>query len=133
MTEDEVDRWFAAYLADFVALCRGDHSDTRRILAYYGVPLLLGSDAGTVSLTSEDQVLDAAQRQIDDLRAAGYDRSDELAAETVVLNRTCATRRGRFVRRRADGSDIAEVDATYLIAAGSTGVRIVAIVLRSPA
>jgi uncharacterized NTF2-like protein DUF6841 len=57
MDELEVKRWFDAYLADFVALGRGDIDDVRRVLDYYGVPLLLSSDVGRVVLLDEAQVL----------------------------------------------------------------------------
>lgn len=132
MDELDVRRWFDAYLADFVALGRGDVHDVGRVLDYYGVPLLLSTDAGSTVLLDEAQVLGAAQQQIDGMRSAGYDRSDELAAETTVLNRTCAIHRGRFSRLRADGTEITRVEATYLITDAAAGRRISAIVLHSP-
>ena len=131
MQEDEVRRWFDSYLADFMALGRGDTDDVRQLLAHYGVPLLFSSDAGTAILADEAQVLAAAQQQIDGMRSAGYDRSDELAAETTVLNRSCALHRGRFSRRRTDGSEIAQLEATYLITDGPGGRRISAIMVHS--
>jgi hypothetical protein len=67
------------------------------------------------------------------MRLADYDHSDELAAETVVLNRSCATHRARFSRVRLDGSEIAQVEATYLIVEGTAGRRISAIVMHSRA
>jgi uncharacterized NTF2-like protein DUF6841 len=132
MDELEVKRWFDAYLADFVALGRGDTDDVRLVLGYYGVPLLLSSDAGSMVLLDEAQVLEAARQQIDGMRSAGYDRSDQLGAETTVLNRSCAIHRGRFSRLRADGTEIARLEATYLITEGAAGRRISAIVLHSP-
>lgn len=132
MDEIEVKRWFAAYLADFVALGRGDIDDVRRLLDHYGVPLLLSSDAGSTVLMDEAQVLEAAQQQIDGMRSAGYDRSDELSAETTVLNGSCAVHRGVFSRRRADGTEIGRLEATYLITDGTAGRRISAIVRHSP-
>jgi hypothetical protein len=121
MDTTEVTHWFDSYLADFVALGRGDIDDVRRILAHYGVPLLLGTDAGGTFLTDEAQVLALAQQQIDGMRSAGYDRSDELGAETTIVNRSCAIHRARFSRRRADGSEIAQIEATYLITDGPAG------------
>ncbi len=67
--------------------------------------------------------------QIDDMRAAGFDRSDELAAETTVLNGTCAIHSGRFARYRADGTEINRFDSTYLITDGPAGRRISALVI----
>lgn len=133
MDTDEVRGWFRSYLADFVALGRGDLGDVRRILEHYGVPMLISTDAGTTVLTDEDQVLALARQQADGMRAAGYDRSEELAGETTVLNATCATHRGRFARVRADGSEISQVEATYVITDGAVGRRISAIVVHSGA
>jgi hypothetical protein len=132
MDTADVDRWFAAYLADYVALGRGDSDDVRRILAHYGVPMMLSSDAGSVVLTTEEQVLATVRRQIDGMRSAGYDRSDELLGETTVLNRTCAARRARFARLRADGTEISQLEATYLIADGPAGRRISALIVHTP-
>jgi hypothetical protein len=95
------------------------------------VPLLLSTDSGCRALTDEAQVLAVAQQQIDGMRSASYDRSDELAAETVVLNRSCTIHRGRFSRLRADGSEIAQLEATYLITDGPAGRRISAILVHS--
>jgi hypothetical protein len=133
MDSAEARRWFGAYLADFVALCRGDLDDVRRILDHYGVPLLLSTDAGSSVLIDETQVLTIAQQQIDAMRTSGYDRSDELASETVVLNNSCAIHRVHFSRRRVDGSEIAQIEVTYLITDGPAGRRISALIVHSAA
>lgn len=127
----EAERWFDSYLADFVALGRGDIDDVRRILRHYGVPLLFSTDSGSVLLADEAQVLAAAQQQVDGLRTAGYARSERLDAETTVVNGSCALHRERFSRLRADGGEIAQVEATYLITDGPVGRRIAAILVHS--
>jgi hypothetical protein len=129
MDTGDVRRWFAAYLADFVALGRGDLDDVRRILDHYGVPLIVSTGAGTRFLTDEEQVLAFARQQVEGMRAAGYDRSDELVAETTLLNASCAVHRGRFARLRADGSEISVVEVTYLITDGPAGRRISALIV----
>ncbi len=131
MDEIEVERWFGVYLSDFVALGRGEIGDVRLILAHYGVPLILSSDTGCLVLTDEAQVLAVVRQQIDAMLSAGYDRSDELDAQTTVLNRCCAIRRGRFARLRADGSEISQLEATYLITDRAEGRRITAIIVHS--
>lgn len=131
MDDAEVARWFRSYLADFAALGRGDVQDVRSILAHYGPPMTVSSDSGTIHLTDEAKVLAFAQQQIGALRSAGYDHSTELAAETTVLNRTCALHRGAFARVRADGSEISRLEATYLITDGPAGRRISALVVHS--
>jgi hypothetical protein len=94
MGPDEIQRWFDAYVSDFAALGRGDATDPTRLLAYYGVPLILSTDAGTAFLSDADQVVAAGMQQIEGMRAAGYDRSEVLASDTVVANRSCAIHRG---------------------------------------
>jgi hypothetical protein len=66
----------------------------RSLLAYYGVPLLLTTDDGFFALTDHDQVVAAAQQQVDGMRAADYHRSEILHAEVTVLNSTSALYRG---------------------------------------
>lgn len=131
MDSSEVERWFARYLADFVALGRGDVDDLRQVLTHYGVPLLLSTENVCRVLSDEQAILELAQHQVDDLRAAGYDRSDELLTETTILNSTCATHHGRFSRLRKDGTEIAQIEATYLITDGPAGPRISAIIVHS--
>ena len=132
MDERDVRDWFDAYLADFAALGRGDTDDVRRLLRSYGVPLLVSTDGGTTALTDEEQVLTMAQQQVDGMRSAGYDRSEELDVETAVLNGSCARHRARFVRRRSDGGEISRLEVTYLITDQLAGRRISALVLHSP-
>jgi hypothetical protein len=131
--EREVTSWFQAYLADFIALGRGDRDDVRRLLEHYGVPLIVSTDADCFFLTDEEQVLAAAERQIAGLRANGYDRSEGLSAATVVVNATCALHRAAFARLRADGTEIARVETTYVITDGPAGRRISALLAHSGA
>ena len=128
MNQAGVKKWFDGYVAAFVSIGRGD-ADVRRVLDYYAVPFVLSLDEGTLHLTDEEQLLAAMGQQFDGMRAAGFDRSDELAAETTVLNGTCAVHRGRFARYDADGTEINRFDSTYLITDGSVGRRISALVI----
>jgi hypothetical protein len=66
----DVSRWFGEYLGAFAACGRGE-KDTASLLAYYGVPLMLTTDAGSFALTSDDQVVAAIQQRVDGMRAAG--------------------------------------------------------------
>ena len=132
MDERGVREWFGAYLNDFVALGRGDTQDVRRLLVHYGVPFLISTDAGTTALTDEAQVLAMARQQVAGMRAAAYDRTEELNAETIVLNGSCAAHRAQFARLRADGSEISRLEVTYLITDRPEGRRISALVVHSP-
>ena len=131
MRTADVESWFTTYMTDYAAMVRGDLDDTRRLLGHYSAPLLLSTDDSCVALADGEQVAAAVQRQVDDLRAADYDRSDQVTASTVVLNRTCATHRVLLSRIRRDGSEIARLEATYLITEAVEGRRISAIVVHS--
>jgi hypothetical protein len=130
MDNGEVSRWFGEYLDAFASCGRGD-SDTASLLAYYGVPLLLTTDAGVFALTSGDQVVAAVQRQVDGMRAAGYSHSEILSSEVTVLNSTSALYRGTFSRLRSDGGEINRLTATYLVTVGAVGHRISALAVHS--
>jgi hypothetical protein len=121
-----VTRWFGEYVDAFAA-CGRDQRDTRSLLRYYGVPLLLASDDGFAALASEDAVVAAIQHQLDGMRAAGYARTETLAAEVAVLNSTSALYQATFSRQRSDGREIARLTATYFITDGKPGRRISAL------
>jgi hypothetical protein len=122
----DVSRWFGEYLDAFAACGRGER-DTASLLAYYGVPLLLTTDDGLFALTSDDQVVAAAQQQVDGMRAADYDHSEVLDSEVTILNSTSALYRGTFSRQRSDGGEISRLTATYLVTDGSIGRRMSAL------
>jgi hypothetical protein len=127
----DVSRWFGEYLDAFAACGRGER-DTASLLAYYGVPLLLTTDDGLFALTSDDQVVAAAQQQVDGMRAADYDHSEVLDSEVTILNSTSALYRGTFSRQRSDGGEISRLTATYLVTDGSIGRRMSALAIHSP-
>jgi hypothetical protein len=119
--------WFDEYLAAFAACGRGESDDFRLLLRYYGVPLVLSTDEAALALVTEEQVLNAVGRQIEGMRAAGYDRSETLSSEVVAINATTELQTAEFVRLRADGSELGRLRATYLITAGPDGRRISAL------
>lgn len=131
MDNSDVSRWFGEYLDAFAACGRGER-DTASLLAYYGVPLLLTTDDGLFALTSDDQVVAAAQQQVDGMRAADYDHSEVLDSEVTILNSTSALYRGTFSRQRSDGGEISRLTATYLVTDGSIGRRMSALAIHSP-
>jgi hypothetical protein len=123
--------WFDDYLRAFAACGRGESDDLGGLLRYYGVPLIFTTDAAAVALVSEEEVLDAVRAQIAAMRAADYDRSETLDRDTTTLNGTTALHRATFSRRRADGSEIGRLRATYLIADGAHGRRISALAVQA--
>jgi hypothetical protein len=128
---DDTRAWFNEYLLAFAACARGASDDLRALLDYYGVPLLLTTDADAVALMTEAEVLNAIGGQIAGLRAASYDRTETLDSETTAINATTALHAAEFSRQRADGSEIGRLHATYLITVGSHGQRISALAVHS--
>lgn len=131
MNSNDVSRWFGEYLDVFAACGRGE-GNTTSLLAYYGVPLLIATDDGFVALTSEDQVVAAAQPQIDGMRTANYDHSEVLHSDVIGLNATSAIYRGEFSRVRDDGTEISRLTVSYLVTDGPVGRRISALAVHSP-
>jgi NTF2-like protein (DUF6841) len=128
---NSLSQWFGEYANAFVACGRGEN-DAASLLAYYGVPLLLTTDDGFFALTTGDQVVAAAQQQIDAMRAAGYARSQILDSRTTILNSTTALYHQTFSRHRSDGSEISRGTTTYLVTDGPAGRRISVLAMHSP-
>lgn len=131
MDTQSVERWFSGYLAEFIAVGRGESQNVQGLIRHYDVPLLLSTDAACRTVGDEGQVLGFTQQQVNEMRSADYDRSLELTAETVLLNRSCAIHRGLFSRLRADGTEITRLEVTYLITDRTQGHKISAIVVHS--
>ena len=128
----ELRAWFEDYLRAFAACCRGEFDDVRELLEFYGVPLLLTTDAKVLALTREDDVVEAVRPQIERLRAADYDRTETVDSETHVLNATTTLHRADFSWLRADGSEIARARVTYVITDGANGRRLSALAVGTP-
>jgi len=79
-----------------------------------------------------DQVLAAAQQQIDAMRAAGYARSQILGSGATILNSTTALYHQTFSRHSSDGSEISRGTTTYLVTDGPAGRRISVLAMHSP-
>ena len=120
----DVRAWFQEYLVVFAACGRGESNDLRALTNFYGVPLLLTTDATAVALLTEDEVLEAMSGQIAGMRAAGYERTATLDSDTTAINATTAIHTAAFSRRRSDGSEIGRLQATYLITDRGHGRRI---------
>ena len=123
-------RWFGEYLEMFAACGRGER-DAGSLLACYGVPWLIATDGGFTALVTEDQVVSVARQQIDDMRAATYDHTKAVSSEVAILNASAALYRGEFSRRRADGSEISRLKATYLLTDGPNDYRVSALLVHS--
>lgn len=126
----DVDRWFDDYLAAFAACGRGE-GEPSSLLAHYGVPLLVTTDDGVLTLTDTDQVVALVQSQVDGMRAAGYHDSAVLDRDISPLNAVSALYRGTFSRRRRDGSEIGRLSATYMVTGTAETRRIAALAVHS--
>ena len=58
---NDVSQWFGEYLGAFAACGRGER-DTASLLRYYGIPLLITTDAGFSPLTRDEEVVATLQR-----------------------------------------------------------------------
>jgi hypothetical protein len=118
MAVADVQGWFGRYLDVFAACGRGDREDAGALLEFYCVPLVLASDQGVLALTSEDEVLRMVGQQVEELCAASYHGSEVLAAHGKSSTGFQPSYADLFVRRRADGSEIARANST---SAGANG------------
>ncbi len=128
MDRGEVSSWFGKYLDAFAACCRGEQ-DTSALLAYYGVPWLVTTDAGFFALTSEAAVVGMLQQQVDQLLAAGYQRTEVLDSDVTVFNAASALYLTTLSRQRADGTEISRLTGSYLVTKGALGLRISVLVV----
>jgi hypothetical protein len=124
--DTDLERWFGEYLVAYAACGRGER-ETGSLLEYYGVPLLITTDGGYFALGDAEQVVAGVRPQIAAMRDAGYDRTEVLDVGVTVLNRTSALLRGTFSWRRADGSELNRLTASYLVTDGPGGRRISAL------
>jgi hypothetical protein len=119
-----VSHWIEGYFGAFAACARGD-GDVAALLGHFGVPMVVTSDEGVVTLMTDDEAAAVMQSQVDGLRALGYDNTTVLQSEVTVLNAASALYRATMSRRKADGGEIDCPTITYLITDDVAGPRIV--------
>jgi hypothetical protein len=121
---DAVGRWFDEYFDTYAACARGER-EMSTLLSLYGVPMVLTTDEGVVTLMTDDEAAAVMQSQIDGLRAQGYHHTDVLHSEVTVLNSTSALLRASLSRRNADAGEFDSPTVTYLVTDDVAGLRIV--------
>ncbi len=131
MDAHELGQWIQDYVGTFAACARGQQ-DVQALLDYWGVPLLLATKDGFVPLASRNEVAATAQKQIDRLRAAGYDHTELVKFDITSLDRKSAWCRGEFSWQRVDGDEIARPTVTFLIGETPAGPRIAALLPHHP-
>ena len=95
------------------------------LLSHYGVPLILTSDDGVITVMTDDEAAAVMQSLVDGLRANGYDHTDVMHSEVSVLNAVSALYRCTLSRRNRDGGEIDCPTITYLVTDDVAGLRIV--------
>jgi hypothetical protein len=118
-----VKRWFDEYLDTYAACARGER-DMSALLSHYGVPMVVTTDEGVVTLMTDDEAAAVMQSQVDALRAQGYHHTDVLNSEVTVLNAASALYRASLARRNRDGGEIDNPTITYLVTDDVAGPRI---------
>ena len=119
-----VSSWIGGYLGAFAVCARGE-GDMAALLGHFGVPMIVTSDEGVVTLMTDDEAAAVMQSQVDGLRALGFDHTDVLHSEVTVLNAASALYRGMMSRRNVDGGEIGCPTITYLVTDDVAGLRIV--------
>jgi hypothetical protein len=119
-----VNRWFDEYFDTYAACARGER-DMAALLSQYGVPMVLSTDEGVVTLMTDDEAAAVMQSQVDGLRAQGYRHTEVLHSEVTVLNSTSALYRASLSRRNVDGGEFDRPTITYLVTDDVAGLRIV--------
>ena len=56
------------------------------LLGHFGVPMIVTSDEGVITLMTDGEAAAVMQSQVDSLRALGFDHSEVLHSEVIVLN-----------------------------------------------
>ena len=118
-----VSRFIEGYFGAFAACARGE-GDMALLLGHFGVPMVVTSDEGVVTLMTDDEAAAVMQSQVDGLRAFGYDHTQVLQSEVTVLNGASALYRATLSRRRADRGEIDCPTVTYLVIDDVAGPRI---------
>lgn len=126
MTAEELQAWFAEYLDTFAASARRE-TDARPLLAYYAVPLTVTTDAGAVTLTTDDQVASTVQGEVDALHAQGYDSTVIVGFVVTPINASSALLSTALSRRNADGDELGLVAMTYLVTEDPRRIAVMAV------
>src|SRR5215475_9288229 len=117
-----VSRFIEGYFDAFATCARGE-GDLASLLRHFGVPMVVTSDEGVVTLMTDDEAAAVMQSQVDGLRALGYDHTQVLQSEVTVLNGASALYRASLSRRNADGGEIDCPTITYLVTDDVAGPR----------
>lgn len=111
------------YLEAFAECVLGEQ-EIVKLLAFYGVPLLITSDDGVIALTTDNEVATVIQGQVDGLRALRYRGTRVLQSEVIGLNATSAIYRASLSRFDDKSDEIDGPTITYVVTSTDDDLRI---------
>lgn len=118
-----VGRFLNEYLEAFAGCVLGEQEITK-LLAFYGVPLMITSDDGVIALTTDNEVATVIQGQVDGLRALRYRGPRVLQSEVIGLNATSAIYRASLSRYDDKSDEIDSPTITYVVTSTDDDLRI---------
>jgi hypothetical protein len=125
----EVGEWFGGYFDAFRSLAAGERTDLASILGFYGVPLVVVSDARYVALPDRGAVMGFATTTIAQLLQAGYAGGAIHHLDIRPLNARAALIEGTFSRLDRRGAELERVGTAYLAAKTDDGWRFTSLIL----
>lgn len=127
---DGLRQWFEQYLDTFAACARGER-EIAELLRFYGVPMLVTSEDGAITVTTDDEAAAVMQGQMDGLRSARYHHSDVLTADVTVLNSSSALYTATLSRRDVDDDEIDRGTMTYVVTEISARLEIAVLAIHA--
>ncbi|MFI5511109.1 hypothetical protein ACIA48_26915 [Mycobacterium sp. NPDC051804] len=123
MDAKTVSRFLNEYLEAFAECVLGEH-EIAKLLAFYGVPLIITSDDGVTALMTDSEVSTVIQGQVDGLRALRYRGTRVIQSEVVGLNATSALYRASLSRYDDKSDEIDSPTITYVVTNADDDLRI---------
>ena len=123
MDAKTVSRFLDEYLEAFAACVLGEQ-EIAKLVAFYGVPLIITSDDGVIALTTDSEVTTVIQGQVDGLRALRYRGTRVLQSEVIGLNATSAIYRASLSRYDDKSDEIDSPTISYVVTDDDSGPRI---------
>jgi hypothetical protein len=111
------------YFDVFAACARGER-ELADLLRFFGLPVILTSQDGVTTATTDDEALAIMLGGRDALRAAGYHRTIVLRDDMNIINAVSALCTATFSHRDRAGGEIDKATITFLVTETSAGLKI---------
>ena len=125
----EVRAWYDGYFRTFARLARGESADLDALADLFATPATLVTDDRCLTIADRATLLRSIGDQVEQLRRAGYARSDVHRLEARALNARAALIEGTFSRHDAQGTEFARLGAAYLVVRTDPGWRFAAVII----